>query len=370
MPHLSRHHLHDRWVMWDLLMKQVKGSARIPVCFFNSVLVFNLDRSMITARTFALDAIPTTPTVHSRRVSCIDCLCSLMILDDLLAGIFHRRLSQSTEPMCPSSIRRIVPVVSFMSRLNWTSLSALRRPANFRFFFDWSLLTNLTLHSQASRLWLLFCFFLIHFWSTQSSDALVWKLNFVLYFSSFDWYLRFFTFSRSHRSSATFLYFSLSLISVMNPCKVPYWAIHPWTNRKPCPSNMPIVWRNGSNIWLRIVRRVFSSRLDRSYLDLDAKLPSLTSSSYTLTNRILLMEIIQNYTYWLNEQKFNAHKHESLHGMIFRCNQERTLYQPVSSLDQLVGSVKGMRAELYQSVFLADASPGWKSWSDRSLSKQ
>ena len=39
---------------------------------FDVVSVFNLDRSMISARTFALDAIPTTPTIHSRRVSGVD----------------------------------------------------------------------------------------------------------------------------------------------------------------------------------------------------------------------------------------------------------------------------------------------------------
>jgi hypothetical protein len=48
------------------------------------------------------------------------------------------------------------------------------------------------------------------------------------------------------------------------------------------------------------------------------------------------MDIIHNFTLWLNEQKFIAYKHESLHGMIFRCNQERTLYLPVPSLDQMV----------------------------------
>ena len=45
------------------------------------------------------------------------------------------------------------------------------------------------------------------------------------------------------------------------------------------------------------------------------------------------MDIIHNFTSWLNDQKFIAYKHESLHGMIFRSNQERTLYLPVSSLN-------------------------------------
>jgi hypothetical protein len=48
------------------------------------------------------------------------------------------------------------------------------------------------------------------------------------------------------------------------------------------------------------------------------------------------MDIIQSFTLWLNEQKFIAYKHESLHGMVFRCNQERTLYLPVPSLDEMV----------------------------------
>jgi hypothetical protein len=48
------------------------------------------------------------------------------------------------------------------------------------------------------------------------------------------------------------------------------------------------------------------------------------------------MDIIHSFTSWLNEQKFIAYNHESLHGMVFRCNQERTLYLPVPSLDQMV----------------------------------
>lgn len=69
---------------------------------------------------------------------------------------------------------------------------------------------------------------------------------------------------------------------------------------------------------------------------LDSKLPSLTSSSHTLANRILLIDIIRNFTSWLNDQRFNTYKHESLHGTVFRCNPEKTLYLPVPSLDQLV----------------------------------
>jgi hypothetical protein len=41
------------------------------------------------------------------------------------------------------------------------------------------------------------------------------------------------------------------------------------------------------------------------------------------------MDIIQSFT-------LSLHKHESLQGMVFRCNQERTLYVPVPSLDQMV----------------------------------
>jgi hypothetical protein len=69
---------------------------------------------------------------------------------------------------------------------------------------------------------------------------------------------------------------------------------------------------------------------------IDPKLPSLTSCSHTLANRILLIDIIQSFTKWLDDQKFIAYKHESLHGMVFRCNQERTLYLPVPSLDEMV----------------------------------
>ncbi|CAF0736616.1 unnamed protein product [Adineta ricciae] len=83
------------------------------------------------------------------------------------------------------------------------------------------------------------------------------------------------------------------------------------------------------------------------------KLPSLTSSSHTLSNRMLLVDVIHNFTSWLNDQKFIAYKHESLHGMIFRCNQERTLYLPVPSLDQMPTRVPGENLDLivlYQST--------------------
>jgi hypothetical protein len=48
------------------------------------------------------------------------------------------------------------------------------------------------------------------------------------------------------------------------------------------------------------------------------------------------MDIIHSFTLWLKDQKFIAYKHESLHGMVFCCNQERTLYLPVPLLDQMV----------------------------------
>jgi hypothetical protein len=78
-------------------------------------------------------------------------------------------------------------------------------------------------------------------------------------------------------------------------------------------------------------------RFDK-YQFLDLKIPSLTSCSHLLTNQMLLMDIIHNFTLWLNEQKSFAYKHELLHGMVFRCNQERTLYLPVPFLDQMVGN--------------------------------
>ncbi|CAF3449227.1 unnamed protein product [Rotaria sp. Silwood1] len=83
------------------------------------------------------------------------------------------------------------------------------------------------------------------------------------------------------------------------------------------------------------------------------KLPSVTCCSYTLANRILLMDIIHNFTSWLNEQKIPAYKHESLHGMIFRCNQEQTLYLPISGLDQMPTRMPGEQLDLivlYQST--------------------
>ncbi|CAF3845624.1 unnamed protein product, partial [Adineta steineri] len=91
-----------------------------------------------------------------------------------------------------------------------------------------------------------------------------------------------------------------------------------------------------------------------------AKLPSLTSCSYTLTNRMLLMDIISNFTSWLNEQKFIAYKHESLHGMIFRCNKERTLYLPVPSVDQMPTRIPGENLDLivlYQSSKMVNDLP-------------
>ncbi|UJR27028.1 hypothetical protein I4U23_008332 [Adineta vaga] len=81
--------------------------------------------------------------------------------------------------------------------------------------------------------------------------------------------------------------------------------------------------------------------------------PSLTSCSHTLSNRILLVDVIHSFTSWLNDQKFIAYKHESLHGMIFRCNQERTLYLPVPSLDQMPTRIPGENLNLivlYQST--------------------
>lgn len=86
------------------------------------------------------------------------------------------------------------------------------------------------------------------------------------------------------------------------------------------------------------------------FLFLAPKLPSLTSSSHTLTNRILLLDIIQNFTQRLNESKPNPYKHESLHGTIYRCNPERTLYLPVPSLDQLVNS---FRLSIFRSTVFA-----------------
>ncbi|CAF2646870.1 unnamed protein product [Rotaria sp. Silwood2] len=83
------------------------------------------------------------------------------------------------------------------------------------------------------------------------------------------------------------------------------------------------------------------------------KLPSVTCCSYTLANRILLMDIIHNFTLWLNEQKIIAYKHETLHGMIFRCDQEQTLYLPVPSLDQMPARIPGDKLDLivlYQST--------------------
>ncbi|CAF0727294.1 unnamed protein product [Rotaria sordida] len=83
------------------------------------------------------------------------------------------------------------------------------------------------------------------------------------------------------------------------------------------------------------------------------KLPSVTCSSYTLTNRILVIDIIHNFTSWLHEQKIIAYKHESLHGMIFRCNQEQTLYLPVPSLDHMPTRIPGDKLDLivlYQST--------------------
>lgn len=49
------------------------------------------------------------------------------------------------------------------------------------------------------------------------------------------------------------------------------------------------------------------------------------------------MDIIEKFTTWLNNQRFIAYKHESLHGMVFHRNRERTLYVPTPSLDQMVG---------------------------------
>lgn len=48
------------------------------------------------------------------------------------------------------------------------------------------------------------------------------------------------------------------------------------------------------------------------------------------------MDVLHNFTVWLNEQKIIPYKHESLHGVIFRCNPEQTLYVPVASFDQMV----------------------------------
>ena len=72
------------------------------------------------------------------------------------------------------------------------------------------------------------------------------------------------------------------------------------------------------------------------FLFLVPKLPSLTSCTHTLTNRILLIHVIESFKKWLDESRFTTYKPESLHGTVFRCNQERTLYLPVPSLDQMV----------------------------------
>ncbi|CAF3840940.1 unnamed protein product [Rotaria magnacalcarata] len=85
------------------------------------------------------------------------------------------------------------------------------------------------------------------------------------------------------------------------------------------------------------------------------KLPSVTYGAYTLNNRILLMDIIQHFTSWLNDQRFIAYKHESLHGMVLRCNQERTLYLPLPTMDQMPPRVPGEKIDLivlYQSTRL------------------
>ena len=57
------------------------------------------------------------------------------------------------------------------------------------------------------------------------------------------------------------------------------------------------------------------------------------------------MDIIEKFTSWLNNQRFIAYKHESLHGMVFHCNQDRTLYVPTPSLDQMVGSALSIAME-------------------------
>lgn len=48
------------------------------------------------------------------------------------------------------------------------------------------------------------------------------------------------------------------------------------------------------------------------------------------------MDLIHQFTYWLNDDKSIPNKHESLHGAILRCNEDQTLYVPLPSLDQIV----------------------------------
>ncbi|CAM4873794.1 unnamed protein product [Rotaria socialis] len=111
------------------------------------------------------------------------------------------------------------------------------------------------------------------------------------------------------------------------------------------PQSLPIEHAHRLTAWFQ--------HLSQNY----PKLPSVTYGTYTLNNRILLIDIIQHFTSWLNDQKFIAYKHESLHGIVLRCNQEQTLYLPLPTMDQMPPRVPGEKIDLivlYQSTRLAN----------------